>query len=88
MEPLGRVRPNVGLRGGIRHRIIADPGSQVDVESSRVNDAVCIHKPLTGQLQTHREDELMVILIQKRFKKKKKKCSLGKKHVLEIISVP
>lgn len=51
MEPLGRVRPNVGLRGGVRHRIIADPGSQVDVEGAWINDAVCIHKPLTSQLQ-------------------------------------
>lgn len=51
VEPLGRVWANVGLRGGVRHGIIADPGRQVDVESVWVHDAVCIHQPLTSQLQ-------------------------------------
>jgi len=51
VEPLGRVRANVGLRGSVRHRIVADPGGQVDVERPGVDDPVRIHKPLTSQLQ-------------------------------------
>lgn len=51
VEPLRRVWANVGLRGGIRHRIVADPGGKVNVESPNVDDPICIHKPLTSQLQ-------------------------------------
>lgn len=50
MNPLRTVRPDVGLGGGISHRVVADPSSQVDVESTRVNDAVCIHQAPFSQL--------------------------------------
>lgn len=45
------MRPDVGLGGGVRHGVIADPSSQVDVESTRVNDAVGIHQTSLRQLQ-------------------------------------
>lgn len=51
MHPLRTVRPDVGLGGGISHRVIAHPGSQVDVECTGVDDAMCIHQALLGQLQ-------------------------------------
>lgn len=51
MNPLRTVRPDVGLGGSISHRVIADPSSQVDVESTGVNDAVCIHQAPFSQLQ-------------------------------------
>lgn len=51
MDPFWAVRPDVGLRGSIGHRVIANPGCQVDVESIWVNDSICIHQTLFSQLQ-------------------------------------
>lgn len=51
VDPLRAVRPDVGLRGSIGHRVIANPGCQVDVESIWVNDSVRIHQTLFSQLQ-------------------------------------
>lgn len=51
MDPLRAVRADVGLRGGVRHRVIANPGCQVDVESIWVNDSIRIHQTLFSQLQ-------------------------------------
>lgn len=57
MDPLGAVRADVGLRGSVGHRVIADPGCQVDVESIWVNDSICIHKTLLSQLQNGKKLE-------------------------------
>ena len=54
MEPLRGVRADVGLGGGVGHRVVADPGGQVDVEAVGVDDAVCVHQPLSRQLQRRR----------------------------------
>lgn len=51
VDPLGTVRPDVGLGGGVSHRVVADPSGQVGVESAGVNDAVCIHQAPFCQLQ-------------------------------------
>lgn len=51
MDPLRTVRPDVGLGGSISHRVVADPSSQVDIESTGVDDAVCIHQAPFSQLQ-------------------------------------
>lgn len=51
MHPLRTVRPDVGLGGGVSHGVIADPSGQVDVESTGVDDTVCIHQAPFGQLQ-------------------------------------
>ena len=51
VHPLGTVRADVGLGGSVRHRVIADPSGQVDVERAGVDDAVCIHQAPFGQLQ-------------------------------------
>lgn len=51
MDPLWSVRPDVGLGGGISHRVVADPGRQVYVEGAGINDAICIHQTLFSQLQ-------------------------------------
>lgn len=51
VDPLWTVRPDVGLGGSISHWVVADPSSQVDVESAGINDAVCIHQALFSQLQ-------------------------------------
>ena len=51
VHPLRTVRPDVGLGGGISHGVIADPGGQIDVESTGVDDAVCIHQAPFGQLR-------------------------------------
>lgn len=47
--------PDVGLRGSIGHRVIANPGCQVDVESIWVNDSIRIHQTLFGQLQNEKK---------------------------------
>lgn len=57
VDPLGAVRADVGLRGGVGHRVIADPGCQVDVESIWVNDSIRIHQTLLSQLQNGKELE-------------------------------
>lgn len=51
MDPLRTVRPDVGLGGSISHRVVADPSSQVDIEGTGVDDAVCIHQAPFSQLQ-------------------------------------
>jgi len=57
VDPLWAVRPDVGLRGGIGHRVIANPGCQVDVESTWVNDSIRIHQTLFSQLQNGKKSE-------------------------------
>lgn len=54
VDPLWSVRPDVGLGGGISDRVIADPSRQIDVESTGVNDAVCVHQTLFSQLQNEK----------------------------------
>lgn len=51
VDPLGTVRSDVGLGGGVSHGVVADPSGQVDVESTGINDAVRIHQAPFGQLQ-------------------------------------
>lgn len=51
VHPLWSVRPDVGLGGSVSYRVIADPSGQVDVESARINDAICVHQTLFSQLQ-------------------------------------
>lgn len=51
------MRTDVGLRGGIGHRVIANPGCQVDVESIWVNDPIRIHQTLFSQLQNGKNEK-------------------------------
>lgn len=51
MHPLRTVRPDVGLGGGVSHRVIADPRGQVDIECAGIDDAICVHQAPFGQLQ-------------------------------------
>jgi hypothetical protein len=51
MDPLRPVRPDVGLGGSVSYRVVADPSGQVDVESARINDAICVYQTLFSQLQ-------------------------------------
>lgn len=51
MDPFWTEGPDVGLGGSVGHRVIANPGCQVDVESIWVNDSICIHQTLFSQLQ-------------------------------------
>lgn len=51
VDPLGTVRPDVGLGGGVGHGVVADPGGQVGVESAGINDAVRVHQAPLRQLQ-------------------------------------
>lgn len=55
MDPLRSVRPDVGLGGSVRDRVIADPSRQVGVESTGINDAICVHQTLFSQLQKREE---------------------------------
>lgn len=55
MDPLRTVRPDVGLGGSVSHGVVADPSGQVDVESTGINDAVCIHQAPFSQLQKWEE---------------------------------
>lgn len=55
VHPLGTVRPDVGLGGGVRHGIVADPSGQVDVERTGVDDAVRVHQAPFGQLQNGKQ---------------------------------
>lgn len=57
VHPLWSVRPDVGLGGSVSYRVIADPSGQVDVESARINDAICVHQTLFSQLQKKREEQ-------------------------------
>lgn len=57
MDPLRAVWADVGLRGSIGHRVIANPGCQVDVESIWVNDSIRIHQTLFSQLQNGKKLE-------------------------------
>lgn len=51
---------NVGLRGGVRHGVIAHPGGKVDVERSGVDDPIGIHEPLASQLKDERTQNVIV----------------------------
>lgn len=51
VDPLWSVRPDVGLGSSVSDGVIADPSSQVDVESTWINDAICVHQTLFSQLQ-------------------------------------
>lgn len=55
VDPFRSVRPDVGLGGSVRDRVIADPSRQVDVESAGINDAICVHQTLFSQLQKREE---------------------------------
>lgn len=57
MDPLWAVRADVGLRGSVGHRVVANPGCQVDVESIWVNDSIRIHQTLLSQLQNGKKLE-------------------------------
>lgn len=53
MDPLWRMRADVGLRGRIGHWVITDPCCQVDVKSFGVDDPICVHQTVSGELKRH-----------------------------------
>lgn len=50
VDPLPGVRVEVGLRGSVAQRVVADPHCQVDVEDLRRDQTLRVHQPPRGQL--------------------------------------
>lgn len=55
VDPLWRMRADVSLRSCIGHWVVTDPCSQIDVESIGVDNPMCIHQPVAGELEKEKQ---------------------------------
>lgn len=58
VDPLPGVRVEVGLRGSVAQRVVADPHRQVDVEHLRRDQTLGVHQPPRGQLRQRKTKKM------------------------------